>query len=272
MRAQFDYAMRYLEKGLQRRLYAERKSLLLHVANLRGNDAVDWFWKKWDWLWPETPQDLIELRDELREIWRTDRELSERVASGFRDLENIAAVSPATEPPPADYLLNKWLIWRPSVEQEQTRKSLVRKQFLATAKKPKARKTVDAFFDRPVDIQALLSRQYWLDVTAPFACSLTSRQLLPQFTNLRAMLVQGVLEHYGRLKYCANTQCVCPYFIASRKDQTVCDAEICKAEKQREQARKWWNENRAKKAPKETKTGSNTAKKGRGKNVTRKAR
>lgn len=64
----------------------------------------------------------------------------------------------------------------------------------------------------------------------------------------------------------------CPFFIAKRKDQTVCDAEICKAEKQREHARKWWNENRSKKAQGKTNTGSNTAKKGSKGNVTRKTR
>ena len=37
-----------------------------------------------------------------------------------------------------------------------------------------------------------------------------------------------------------------PYFVAKRKDQTVCDAEVCKAEKQREHALKWWRANRAK--------------------------
>ena len=61
------------------------------------------------------------------------------------------------------------------------------------------------------------------------------------------MLIQGVFEHWKNFKICANSDCVAPYFIAKRQDQTVCDAEICKAERQREHMRKWWNENRAKK-------------------------
>ena len=238
----------------------------------RGSDAVNWFWNRWGWLWPETQQDLIELRDELREIWRSDRALSERVASGFRDLEHLTPASVATAHPPASYLLNKWICWRPSTEQEETLKSLIRKQFLATADTPVARRTIEAFFGHPADASTLFSGQPWWDVIAPFSCSLVSRRLLPEPRNLRAMLVQGVLEQYGRLKYCANSQCVSPYFIARRKDQTVCDAEICKAERQREHARKWWNKNRAKRAQDETKTGSNTAKKGGKGNVTRKTR
>jgi hypothetical protein len=86
------------------------------------------------------------------------------------------------------------------------------------------------------------------------------------------MLIVGVFDHWGHFKYCANPNCVTPYFIAKRKDQTVCDAEICKAEKQREHARRWWNENRAKKTRKPAKVASKPPKKGRGKNVTRKTR
>jgi len=86
------------------------------------------------------------------------------------------------------------------------------------------------------------------------------------------MLIVGVFDHWGHFKYCANPKCATPYFIAMRKDQTVCDAEICKAEKQREHARRWWNENRAKKIQKPAKVASKPPKEGRGKNVTRKAR
>ncbi len=271
-RIAFENGLKYLEDHLERRLYGERQRLLLDVANLRGQDAVSWFWKKWLWLWPETPKDLIELRDELQEVWRSDRELSERAASGFRHLEHITAASVATAPPPPDYLLNKWLSWRPSAEQEESRKSLSRDRFLAIADKADVRDLIGEWFGFPVDSSTIPSAQRWWSVVAPFTCSLHSRRLVPEPRNLRAMLVQGVLEHWGRLKYCANTHCLSPYFIARRNDQTVCDAEICKAEKQREHARKWWNENRAKNAPKETKTGSNAAKKGRRENVTRKAR
>ena len=266
-RARIEKNLRYVEDEVQRSLHAERQRLLLDVANLQGQDAISWFRNNWRRLWPETPQDMIELRDELREVWEWDREFSERFASG--DIDWRAALDAPSAAPP-DYFLNKWLSWRPTAEQEEARKSLDLDRFLAVADSPLGR----SIFGRRVDVLpvGLLSIQSWSDVAAPFHCSLYSRRLLPKADNLRAMLVQGVLEHWGRLKYCTNTHCLSPYFIARRKDQTVCDAEICKAEKQREHARKWWNENRARKAQDETNTGSNTAKKGRKGNVTRKAR
>ena len=73
------------------------------------------------------------------------------------------------------------------------------------------------------------------------------------------MLIQGVFEHRRQFKYCSNPDCSAPYFIAKRKDQTVCDAEICKAEKQRQHALKWWNENRAKRSQTEA-VGKSTKK------------
>jgi hypothetical protein len=270
LRAQRENTLRYLEDGLENRLYGERQGLLLDVANLRGEDAITWFWKRWGWLWPETPQDLIELRDELQQVWRSDVELSDRAASGFVDFELIFAGTHAPSAAPANHFLNKWLSWRPSAEQEETRRSLNRNHVLAAAANPVVR---SAFGE---DIDGLsathISTQQWWNIAAPFKCSLLSRRLIPEPHNLRAMLVQGVLEHWGRLKYCANTHCLSPYFIARRKDQTVCDAEICKAEKQREHARKWWNENRSKKAQDETNTGSKIAKKRSKGSVTRKTR
>jgi hypothetical protein len=71
-------------------------------------------------------------------------------------------------------------------------------------------------------------------------------RLAPNWAHLRAMLIQGVLEHWINLKFCANANCAAPYFIAKRKDQTVCDAQICKLEKQRAHALKWWHGNRTK--------------------------
>lgn len=274
MRPRVEYVLKHLEERFQRRLNAESQRLLLDVANLRGQDAPNWFWKKWQQLWPETPQDLIELRDELQEIWRSDRELSERAASGFKDLELVSAIPEALRLPPASYFLNKWLSWRPSAEQQETRRSLNRNEFLAVAARPAVRSMVgdivsDLVGDH-IDTSRIASPDPWENVAAPFTCSLFCRRLLPQPRNLRAMLVQGVLETWGHFKFCANPHCVAPYFIAKRKDQTVCDAEICKAEKQREHARKWWNENRAKNSQK--KAVSKMTGKGTGKNVTHKAR
>jgi hypothetical protein len=105
---------------------------------------------------------------------------------------------------------------------------------------------------------------------SPFDCVVESARLVPDFCGMRALLIQGVFEHWPNFKICANPDCVAPYFIAKRKDQTVCDAEICKAEKQRQHALNWWRENRAKKTQKEA--VSEATKKGSKGNVTRKAR
>ena len=78
-----------------------------------------------------------------------------------------------------------------------------------------------------------------------FTCSIGAGRLVPDRADLRAMLIQGVLENWRHFHLCANTDCASPYFIAKRKDQLVCDAEICKAEKQRAHALKWWHDHRA---------------------------
>ena len=104
----------------------------------------------------------------------------------------------------------------------------------------------------------------------PFHSSIQAGCLFPDSMSLRAMLIQGVFENCQYFKCCSSPNCSTPYFIAKRKDQTVCDAEICKAEKQRQHALKWWRENRAKESKKEA--VSKPAKKGREKNVTRKTR
>lgn len=78
----------------------------------------------------------------------------------------------------------------------------------------------------------------------PFVCSLGAGRLVPDRGDLRAMLIQGVFENWRHLSVCANADCAAPYFIARRKDQVICDAEVCKAEKQRAHALKWWHENR----------------------------
>ena len=75
-----------------------------------------------------------------------------------------------------------------------------------------------------------------------FHCSIDAARLVPDSESIRANLIQGVFEHWPNFKTCTNPDCAAPYFIAKRKDQTVCDAEICKAEKQRQHALKWWNE------------------------------
>jgi len=114
-------------------------------------------------------------------------------------------------------VLDKWLAWRP---------------LAATFKKYR-----ESGIERP---DAVKAEDY-----LPFECSIGAGRLVPNWVHLRAMLIQGVLEHSKNLKLCANADCVAPYFIAKRKDQTMCDSEVCKAEKQRAHALKWWHENRA---------------------------
>jgi hypothetical protein len=78
----------------------------------------------------------------------------------------------------------------------------------------------------------------------PFVCSLGAARLVPDREDMRAMLIQGVFENWRHFSYCENADCAAPYYIAKRKDQVVCDAEVCKADKQRAHALKWWHENR----------------------------
>jgi hypothetical protein len=118
----------------------------------------------------------------------------------------------------AEKILDKWLAWRP---------------LPATFRKYK-----ESEIERP---EAVKARDY-----LPFECSIGAGRLVPNWVHLRAMLIQGVLEHWKNFRFCANADCAAPYFIAKRKDQTVCDAEICKAEKQRAHKLRWWHENRAK--------------------------
>lgn len=227
--------------------HSDRKDLLLSLANMKEQTAITWFWRKWSGtLWPEDSDELLVVADELRAIWKCDAEIS-------LDLLRKYLVQK-----PED-ILNKWLRWRPSPEQVEVRKSKLLKE--TQERLPEAFN----FLRRSTSTEG-----HFENVAIAFRCSLWSRSLVPEQRNLRSMLIQGVFEHWGHFRCCANTDCVTPYFIAKRKDQTVCDAEICKAEKQRQHALKWWNENRAKKSQKEA--VSKPTKKGSKGNVTRKAR
>ena len=50
-----------------------------------------------------------------------------------------------------------------------------------------------------------------------------------------------------RARRCANSECPAPYFLTKKKGQRYCSSK-CSAPAQREQKRRWWTENRAKKA------------------------
>lgn len=217
--------------------YPLRERVLLDLANLHDLKAAEWFWRKWSGTFRLEPaQDLVCLRDDLRRIW----------------LSKDTAVTAESS---SDLILDRWLAWRPTSELSQH---------------PLGRWETDDGEDKGLVMEEtdLGEERPYL----PFRCAIRLRRLVPNVTSLRSMLVQGVLEHWGHLKYCANPYCMTPYFIGKRKDQTVCDAEICKAERQREHARKWWNQNRAKKARSQERTVSKTAKKESKGNVTRKAR
>ncbi len=114
----------------------------------------------------------------------------------------------------AERVLNEWLVGRPAPARGQG----------SGAKRARPAETVAG--------------------AIPFVCSLGAGRLVPEWKDMRAMLIQGVFENWRHFSYCANENCAAPYFIAKRKDQVVCDAEICKAEKQRAHALKWWHENR----------------------------
>jgi hypothetical protein len=186
--------------------YPDRLLLLTDVANLRDEVADKWFWKKWELkIRIEWKKDFLEIRDELRAVWR------EPASSG------------------SELVLKGWLDWRPSQLH-----------------------------------LAVYKYMGWTLPDVPFKCSIKDSKFVPDVFSLRAMLIQGILEHWEHFRFCANASCAAPHFVAKRRDQTICDAGDCKAEKQRQHALKWWRANRAK-SPSKTKRRSE-------RNVTRKTR
>ena len=83
-------------------------------------------------------------------------------------------------------------------------------------------------------------------IIQPFFPDLRTGKLLPLPTTLRVRIAMACLEHYSRMKVCANPDCKFPYFLAGRKTQRVCEQGECTAWAQRQYANKWWKENRAK--------------------------
>ncbi len=263
--AQFvEHTMQSAGSELLSQSYPVRRQLLLDLANVQGEVRVQWFWRKWaSKLWPEKPGDLIRIGDELRRIWRMDS--AERLNSVTWWIEDAESHLPPDWL--ANEILNGWLSWRPSDGQQwlyRTRQ-LKREQ---EAQQDISERWATAVFaeERGYEhSQWVLPGGY-----VPFVCWLPGRTLVPDTRGLHPLLIQGVFEHWGHFKVCSNPNCASPYFIAKRKDQTVCDAEICKAEKQRQHALKWWRDNRAKKSQK--KATSKPKEKGIENNVTRKTR
>ena len=231
----------FIDRGLQVHpdfilsLFAPlRQRLLLDLANMQGESGVKWFCGKWASKLPLQWPETPHHLTAIRDELRGIWRMSNAKRLSFDTWSIEGAESHAPPDILASQILTEWLSWRPLRETTQG--------------------TVPG------------------DEYIPFICWIRSRQFVPDWRALRPMLIQGVLEHWGHFKYCANSDCASPYFIAKRKDQSVCDAEICKAEKQREHARRWWNENRAKKGPKQAKVDSKPTMRRSRKNVTRKTR
>src|ERR1035437_1987670 len=183
-KAFLDRTMERFEHEFLAVSYGLRQEILSDLANMDGERGITWFWRKWSVaVWQENPNELVGVRDELRSIWRRDTELSQDLVWG-----------PGLEH--SEHTLNNLLRWRPSPEQEEARKSE----------------------HRQVVMEGIRSGVWWARYTKsmpdeqlvfdmPFTCSLYSRRLVPHQNNLRAMLIQGVFEHWGHFKYCANPDC-----------------------------------------------------------------
>lgn len=269
-----DWLRRKTRQGISDDLlnssHIARRQLLSDLANSQDAKGVKWFWRIWSQkLWPEEFPDLIQIGNELREIWRMD---NAPYASGPTFVLGGMEI-PLNPEFAVQEMLDKWLSWRPSPEQERVYRSIElakRKSEVAPLLERSDAESIDRFLDE-IDSGQRAKPGFWmLPVNySPIRCWLPTHSFVPDPRALRPMLVQGVLEHWGYLRYCANTNCSCPYFIGKRRDQMVCDAEICKAEKQREHALKWWRENRAKENQRPHKTNSKNAKKENKRNVSR---
>ncbi len=166
--------------------------------------------------------DLANLRDDgirwFGQRWgdRVRAELEEDI---FALRDELRAIWKKEDVTFAERILDSWLAWRPSMRHWKR-------------------------YQRMGDLRPIAENR---TNYVAFHCSIESGLLVPDFGSFRAMLIQGVLEHWPHFKRCANRDCAAPYFIAKRSDQTICNSEPCKAEKQRQHALKWWRENRSKK-------------------------
>jgi hypothetical protein len=240
----------FRERGRQSQLLQEtreaRRQLLLDVANMpQGESGSRWFLKKWRrWIGDESSESIESLRTDLRFIWR----------------EESIAIS--------QLVLDSWLAWR-SPDAIHSRESGRQDE---AAESGSQDERVAAFGGVGV-APRLFAHQTKAEAKSFYRhslvrCSLADGRLIFNRIDVRTMLIQGVFERFDHFKICENNECLAPFFIARRTDQIVCNAESCKAEKQREYARSWWNQNRGKtEEPVETRT-----KKGRVDNGTRKAR
>ena len=54
-------------------------------------------------------------------------------------------------------------------------------------------------------------------------------------------IIQVLIDDGGLTRYCGNSECLTPYFIASRRNQKYC-SDACVVQAQREFKRQWWSE------------------------------
>jgi hypothetical protein len=66
---------------------------------------------------------------------------------------------------------------------------------------------------------------------------------------LATVLALGFVEYADKMRYCQNPECLTPYFIAKRGIDKYCHPD-CGASAIKASKRRWWNENRGKKAKK----------------------
>jgi hypothetical protein len=239
------------DKSLLSQTYPLRQLLLTEIANLRDEDAVSRLWRQHWRTYPELAlcartddprfkQEVLELRDDLRKVWRGPE----------LDSSNL--------------ILDRWLNWRPS-------SGFLNLSFaLRGLRAPGGRMRGSQRDDHRLASYLSESKADHVVGYMPFRCSIRERTLVPRYDNLRSNLIQGVFEHWRHFRFCTNSECAAPYFIAKRSDQVVCGDRDCKAQMRQSYVLNWWREKRAKEKQAkgvETKLG-----KGRLKHGPRKAR
>jgi hypothetical protein len=76
----------------------------------------------------------------------------------------------------------------------------------------------------------------------PWVPDIRTGRLLADPRDLPVRLAMAVLEHFPKLRKCANPDCAVPYFIAKRKSQRFCERGECTRYAQNQYALKWWRE------------------------------
>lgn len=88
------------------------------------------------------------------------------------------------------------------------------------------------FKERQRFVDALIAASFAPGITG-WSAPLTLGRIVPAPGNLRSQLALAVLENWRRFRFCANPECVAPFFLARRKDQRYCELGACTAYAQR---------------------------------------